>query len=128
MAPGLGTAASGRGGRRGTRLRHAQSRAADLPRQHPLRPEVNDKELAKRVDASTDTRLAFAGMTAVVRVLIVQSGTVPGFTGLTSTNQIAVYGAVFGFAQEAVTRILEGRARAVQEAAEPTTAKPPPTT
>ena len=70
-------------------------------------------------------RLAFAGLTATVGVLIVQSSVVPGFTGLTSTNLIAVYAVIFGFSQEAVTQILEGRARAVQQAANPEASSSP---
>ncbi|GAB3046670.1 hypothetical protein GCM10027053_00390 [Intrasporangium mesophilum] len=65
-------------------------------------------------------RLSLAGLTAVLGVLIVQSGTVPGITVLTSTSQIALYAVAFGFSQEAVTKLLEGRAKAVQQAVTPT--------
>lgn len=68
-------------------------------------------------------RIALAGLTATIGVLILQSGVVTSFAGLTSTNQIVVYAVVFGFAQEAVTHLIAGRANAVQEAAEPGAAR-----
>lgn len=69
--------------------------------------------------ALSGLRVALAGLTAVIGVLIVQSGSLPGFSGLTSTGQIALYAVVFGFSQEAVTQLLEGRAKAVQQATQP---------
>lgn len=68
-------------------------------------------------------RVALAGLTATIGVLILQSGVLTSFAGLTSTNQIVVYAVVFGFAQEAVTHLIAGRANAVQEAAEPAAAR-----
>lgn len=62
-------------------------------------------------------RIPLGGIVAVLGVVLLQSGSVPGFTGLADSQQIAVYAIVFGFAQEAVTRLLENRARAVQDVA-----------
>jgi len=76
-------------------------------------------------------RIPLGGIVAVLGVVLMQSGVVPGFDGLQTTQQIAVYAIVFGFAQEAVTRLLENRARAVQDVTsagstlvEPTAAPP----
>lgn len=62
-------------------------------------------------------RIPLGGIVSVLGVVLVQSGSVPGFAGLADPQQIAVYAIVFGFAQEAVTRLLENRARAVQDVA-----------
>ncbi|MBT0994826.1 hypothetical protein KIN34_11095 [Cellulomonas sp. DKR-3] len=62
-------------------------------------------------------RIPLGGIVAVLGVVLVQSGSVPGVVGLADSQQIAVYAIVFGFAQEAVTRLLENRARAVQDVA-----------
>jgi hypothetical protein len=62
-------------------------------------------------------RIPLGGIVAVLGVVLLQSESVPGFAGLADSQQIAVYAIVFGFAQEAVTRLLENRARAVQDVA-----------
>jgi hypothetical protein len=60
-------------------------------------------------------RVPLGGLTAVVGVMLVQSGEVPGVS-LTSASQVAVFALLFGFSQELVTRLLETRARVVQDA------------
>ncbi|HWJ84704.1 MAG TPA: hypothetical protein VNR62_04700, partial [Cellulomonas sp.] len=60
-------------------------------------------------------RVPLGGLTAVVGVMLVQSGEVPGVS-LTSASQVAVFALLFGFSQELVTRLLESRARVVQDA------------
>ncbi len=64
-------------------------------------------------------RAGLGGVLAVVGVMVVQAQVVPGLAGLDTVQQVAVYSVVFGFAQELVTRLLENRARSVQEAAAP---------
>jgi hypothetical protein len=60
-------------------------------------------------------RVPLGGLTAVVGVLLVQSGDVPG-VALATASQLAVFALLFGFSQELVTRLLESRARGVQDA------------
>jgi hypothetical protein len=60
-------------------------------------------------------RVPLGGLTAVVGVLLVQSGEVPG-VALSTASQLAVFALLFGFSQELVTRLLESRARIVQDA------------
>lgn len=60
-------------------------------------------------------RVPLGGLTAVVGVMLVQSGEVPGVS-LTTASQVAVFAVLFGFSQELVTRLLESRARVVQDA------------
>ncbi|UZN01573.1 hypothetical protein [Cellulomonas sp. S1-8] len=61
-------------------------------------------------------RIPFGGIVAVVGVMVLQSQIVTGFVGLSTQQEIAVYALVFGFAQEAVTRLLENRAAVLQDA------------
>ncbi|GEL94706.1 hypothetical protein [Cellulomonas composti] len=58
-------------------------------------------------------RIPFGGLTALIGILLLQSGAVPGIVGLATISQMAVYAVIFGFAQETVTRLLENRARDV---------------
>ncbi|WP_029287980.1 hypothetical protein [Cellulomonas sp. HZM] len=67
-------------------------------------------------------RVPLGGLTAVVGVLLVQSGEVPGLA-LTRVSQVAVFALLFGFCQELVTRLLESRARVVQDATRGRTSK-----
>ena len=60
-------------------------------------------------------RVPLGGLTAVIGVLLVQSGEVPG-VALDTASQLAVFALLFGFSQELVTRLLESRARVVQDA------------
>ena len=60
-------------------------------------------------------RVPLGGLTAVIGVMLVQSGEIPGLV-LTRPAQVAVFALLFGFSQELVTRLLESRARVVQEA------------
>ncbi|MBO3087054.1 hypothetical protein [Cellulomonas dongxiuzhuiae] len=61
-------------------------------------------------------RIPFGGIVAVVGVMVLQAQIVTGFVGLATRQEIAVYALVFGFAQEAVTRLLENRAAVLQDA------------
>jgi len=60
-------------------------------------------------------RVPLGALTAVVGIMLVQSGEIPGLV-LTRPAQVAVFALLFGFSQELVTRLLESRARIVQDA------------
>ncbi|GIG21098.1 hypothetical protein Cch01nite_18220 [Cellulomonas chitinilytica] len=60
-------------------------------------------------------RIPLGGIVAVLGIVVMQSEVIPGFQGVLDVQQIAVYAIVFGFAQEAVTRLLENRVRALQD-------------
>jgi|GEM_PF-1825985 len=62
-------------------------------------------------------RIPLGGIVAVLGIVVMQSEVIPGFQGVLDVEQIAVYAIVFGFSQEAVTRLLENRVRALQDIA-----------
>jgi hypothetical protein len=57
--------------------------------------------------------------TAILGLLILNSGFVPGFTGLSSQTSILVWAMVFGYAQQVVTRFVDQRANSLLQAASP---------
>ncbi|RCG30207.1 hypothetical protein DQ384_15760 [Sphaerisporangium album] len=57
--------------------------------------------------------------TAIAGLLILNSGFVPGFSGLSSQTSILVWAVVFGYAQQVVTRIVDQRANTLLSAASP---------
>ncbi|MET8140123.1 hypothetical protein ABZU32_07430 [Sphaerisporangium sp. NPDC005288] len=57
--------------------------------------------------------------TAIVGLLILNSGFVPGFGGLSSQTSILVWAMVFGYAQQLVTRFVDQRANTLLTAASP---------
>ncbi|WP_214415557.1 hypothetical protein [Sphaerisporangium fuscum] len=57
--------------------------------------------------------------TAIVGLLILNSGFVPGFGGLSSQTSILVWAMVFGYAQQVVTRFVDQRADNLLHAASP---------
>ncbi|MFC6080356.1 hypothetical protein [Sphaerisporangium aureirubrum] len=57
--------------------------------------------------------------TAILGLLILNSGFVPGFTGLSSQTAILVWAMVFGYAQQVVTRFVDQRANSLMAAASP---------
>ncbi|GAA1270499.1 hypothetical protein GCM10009677_24100 [Sphaerisporangium rubeum] len=57
--------------------------------------------------------------TAILGLLILNSGFVPGFTGLSSQTAILVWAMVFGYAQQIVTRFVDQRANSLLHAASP---------
>ncbi|GII62960.1 hypothetical protein Skr01_30450 [Sphaerisporangium krabiense] len=59
--------------------------------------------------------------TAIIGLLILNSGFVPGFAGLSSQTSILVWAMVFGYAQQVVTRIVDQRANTLLHAASPDT-------
>ncbi|MDH2426625.1 hypothetical protein [Sphaerisporangium sp. TRM90804] len=58
--------------------------------------------------------------TAILGLLILNSGFVPGFGGLSSQTSILVWAMVFGYAQQVVTRFVDQRANNLLLAASPT--------
>ncbi|MGW4425640.1 hypothetical protein [Streptosporangium sp. NPDC004631] len=59
--------------------------------------------------------------TAVLGLLILNSGFVPGFTGLASQPAILVWAMAFGYGQQVVTRFVDQRADSLLSAASPLT-------
>jgi hypothetical protein len=57
--------------------------------------------------------------TAVLGLLLLNSGFVPGFTGLSSQPAILVWALVFGYGQQIVTRFVDQRANSLVSAASP---------
>ncbi|MEO3809332.1 hypothetical protein ABGB17_10065 [Sphaerisporangium sp. B11E5] len=79
-------------------------------------------ELATRYSLAVAQNLlkAPAGVaTAILGLLILNSGFVPGFTGLSSQTAILVWAMVFGYAQQVVTRFVDQRANSLLQAASP---------
>ncbi|GAA3791003.1 hypothetical protein GCM10022226_07490 [Sphaerisporangium flaviroseum] len=64
--------------------------------------------------------------TAIVGLLILNSGFVPGFGGLSSQTSILVWAMVFGYAQQVVTRFVDQRANTLLHAASPNALTSPP--
>ncbi|GII80671.1 hypothetical protein Sru01_56530 [Sphaerisporangium rufum] len=64
--------------------------------------------------------------TAIVGLLILNSGFVPGFAGLSSQTAILVWAMVFGYAQQVVTRFVDQRAATLLHAASPSVPAGPP--
>jgi hypothetical protein len=64
--------------------------------------------------------------TAIVGLLILNSGFVPGFAGLSSQTSILVWAMVFGYAQQVVTRFVDQRANTLLHAASPNAPTNPP--
>ncbi|MFC4591652.1 hypothetical protein [Sphaerisporangium corydalis] len=64
--------------------------------------------------------------TAIVGLLILNSGFVPGFAGLSSQTSILVWAMVFGYAQQVVTRFVDQRANTLLHAASPNAPTSPP--
>lgn len=59
--------------------------------------------------------------TAVLGLLILNSGFVPGFSGLGSQPAILVWAMAFGYGQQIVTRFVDQRADSLLVAASPLT-------
>ncbi|WP_248962990.1 hypothetical protein [Sphaerisporangium perillae] len=57
--------------------------------------------------------------TAIIGLLILNSGFVPGFGGLSSQTSILVWAMAFGYAQQVVTRLVDQRADTLLHAASP---------
>jgi hypothetical protein len=64
--------------------------------------------------------------TAIVGLLILNSGFVPGFAGLSSQTSILVWAMVFGYGQQVVTRFVDQRANSLLHAASPNAPTSPP--
>ncbi|WP_424528235.1 hypothetical protein ACOZ38_01600 [Sphaerisporangium viridialbum] len=64
--------------------------------------------------------------TAILGLLILNSGFVPGFAGLSSQTSILVWAMVFGYAQQVVTRFVDQRANTLLHAASPNPPTNPP--
>jgi hypothetical protein len=69
-------------------------------------------------------------LTAVLGLLFLRAGVVPGFTRIDTRSQILVYAVVFGAAQHLVTRLIDARsdvlvsAVTVTPAGEPADSRP----
>ncbi|GGL03366.1 hypothetical protein Sme01_65480 [Sphaerisporangium melleum] len=64
--------------------------------------------------------------TAIIGLLILNSGFVPGFGGLSSQTSILVWAMVFGYGQQVVTRFVDQRADTLLNAASPNAVGSPP--
>lgn len=77
-------------------------------------------------------KVPLGAFTAILALVAIQGGFVPGLSRLDSQEQILAYAVVFGFAQQALTRLLDRRAQDLMEglpggtATEPSPAKPAP--
>jgi hypothetical protein len=63
-------------------------------------------------------KLPCGALTAVLGLLLIRGGFVPGFDSLDSSSQIIAWAFVFGFAQQAFTRLVDGRAHELLAEAE----------
>ena len=78
-------------------------------------------------------KVPLGAFTAFLALVAIRGGFVPGLTSLDSQEQILAYALVFGFAQQALSRLLDRRAQTLMEglpggtAVEPTPATPPAT-
>jgi hypothetical protein len=60
-------------------------------------------------------KVPLGALTAVLAIVLIQGEFVPGLTALDSQGQILAYAVVFGFAQQAFTRLLDQRAQTLLE-------------
>jgi hypothetical protein len=61
-------------------------------------------------------KLPTGALTAVLGLLLIRGGFVPGFTGLDSAAQIIGWAIIFGYAQELFTQLVDRQAAAVLSA------------
>jgi hypothetical protein len=60
-------------------------------------------------------KVPLGAFTAILAIVAIRGGFVPGLTDLDSQEQILAYALVFGFAQQALSRLLDQRAQALLE-------------
>ncbi len=58
-------------------------------------------------------KVPLSGLTAVVGILFMTGGFVPGLSDLDSQGQILAYAVVFGYAQQLLTQVVDDRAQSV---------------
>jgi hypothetical protein len=69
-------------------------------------------------------KLPSGALTAVLGLLLIRGGFVPGFASLDSSAQIIAWACVFGFAQQVLTRFVDERGQAVLDEAESPVVRP----
>jgi hypothetical protein len=70
-------------------------------------------------------KLPAGAMTAVLGLLLIQGGFIPGFTSLATSAQILAWAIVFGYGQQLITRYVDERAQALLARAGPVTTPRP---
>lgn len=73
-------------------------------------------------------KVPLSGLTAVVGILFMTGGFVPGLSDLDSQGQVLAYAVVFGYAQQLLTQVVDNRAQSVLSSipsSEPAPATPP---
>lgn len=58
-------------------------------------------------------KVPLSGLTAVVGILLMTGGFVPGLSDLDSQGQVLAYAVVFGYAQQLLTQVVDNRAQSV---------------
>jgi hypothetical protein len=71
-------------------------------------------------------KVPLGAFTAILALVAIQGGFVPGLSSLDSQEQILAYAVVFGFAQQVLTRLLDRRAQDLMEGLPGGTATQPP--